>query len=223
MLKRAARWLAYFINAQVCTALIDTTYGVNEAVPGNDYYATSEETFYSRTVVPWSSADCNPIQDMLLMQDDMEDISAGYTPTDYYVEKKSFNELRNALIRLDADLDVRKGVFGLPDAKADSIFIPAVGATVHKVRYGLSHGDIVAIDGSQSPGTYYFGRNARYNPPESVVDDEGEDITNNYGLHSYKYFNNQTHEDIIQLWLENTILIKDPFAGLFMPAGSYGI
>jgi hypothetical protein len=218
-LTRCARWLAMFVNTQLISELVDATSGVTVCNGAAD----TSHKFYDRTVKKWSESDANPLEDMLLMTDDMEDMSAGYTPTDWYVYKTNFQELRNRLIDLDVDLDSKRNLYGLPTAKADYIDIPALGGRVHKVRYGMIEGDVLCIDRNMAPGTYYHGRNARYAPTLAVTTDEGTTINNDYGLHSHRFFDDKTHEEVVQLWLENAILIKDPFSGLFQATGAKGI
>jgi hypothetical protein len=211
-LNRAARWLASFINTQVISSMVDANEGVTRSA--------ATQKFYDRTVVAWSDEGSNPIEDMLLMTDDMENLGIGYSPTDWFVYKTNFSELRNRLITLDVDLPQKERIFGVPEAKADTIFIPALGGTVHKVNYGLIEGDILAIDRGMSPGTYYYGTNPRYAPAIEATNEDGKLIKNDYGLHSHKFFRDESHEDVVQLWVENAIMIKDPTAGLFCPVGS---
>jgi len=214
-LMRIINWMGEYMNREIISALTNATKGVDREASGMK--------FYDRTVAKWSAETANPVDDMILMSQDMEDHAPGYRATDFFVHKDNFAEMLRHLINLDVDRPTREALFGMPQAQMDSIYIPVLGATIHKVQYGLTEGDIMAMDRSITPATMYYTYNPEYAPKEFVPMENNQTLDNNFGLHSHRYLEDKTHELNIQLWLENTIMVKDATAGLFMPTGSYGI
>lgn len=214
-LKRQANWIGEWQNARIINAVVDPTDGVQTA-PENG-------SFRTRAVTKWSAEGCNPVNDMILLGGDFEDAAVGYKATDYFVYKTNFREALKFLMNLDVDMSTRENLYGVAKAKAKSIYIPVLEATLHSVDYGLDEGDLLVMDAGMSPFTIYYDWNPEYGPAESFTMENGQTLPNDFGLHSNKYKTDKNHELIQQIWLENVIAVKDASAGMYNPTASAGI
>ena len=214
-LKRQANWIGEWQNARIINAVIDSTDGVQTAPSGG--------SFRTRSVTKWSEEGCNPVNDMILLGGDFEDAAVGYKATDYFVHKTNFREALKFLMNIDVDMSTRENLYGVAKAKAKSIYIPVLEATLHSVEYGMVEGDILVMDGGMSPFTIYYDWNPEYGPAQSFTMENGQVLPNDFGLHSNQYNNEKNHELIKQIWLENVIAVKDASAGMYNPAASDGI
>jgi len=214
-LRRQANWLGDWQNARIITAIMDATTGVQDTPDSG--------AFQGRSVVKWNVDGCNPVSDLIMLKGDFEDAANGYTATDFFVSMSRFRNALQYLINLDVDMGSRENLFGVAKAGTNNIYIPVVGATLHGVRYGLKDGDILVMDSGMSPFTIYYDFNPEYGPAESFVMENGQTIDNDFGLHSHEYITDKNHEYIKQVWLENTIAVKDIRAGMKQLEGTYGI
>lgn len=210
--RRVAYWMGDYLSMKLFTNL--KAFVTQE---------TGGMQFYDRSVIKWGAQGFNPIADLRKMKTDMRDFRKGFNVDNFYVESSKYDQLIDFLINLDVDLDTRKNMFGMPEAEAEQLYIPILGATVHSVVYGLDAGDLLALDSRNRPATLYYGRNPEYGPAENWEMENGETVENDLGLHSYGYFDDRTHDVIRQLWFEQGILVTEPQAGLFVPNGPYGI
>ncbi|HOK59197.1 MAG TPA: hypothetical protein PK659_10390 [Methanothrix sp.] len=215
-IRRAASWMGDWQNAKIIAAITDQTNGVQRL--------TSEMEFYKRTVAKWGTQNADPIKDMLLLQADFEDTaSPGYAATDFYVSKKKFRQMLQALVAMDVDYETRSALYGEPVATATSLYIPLLDATVHGMTSGIEDGAILVLDNSIAPATLYYDFNPEYGPAPAFETEEGETIQNTFGLHTNEYRDGAQRDLIKQIWLENVIAVKDGKGGLFVPNGDYGI
>ena len=214
-LKRQANWIGEWQNARIINAVIDSTDGVQTAPSGG--------SFRTRSVTKWSAEGCNPVNDMILLGGDFEDAAVGYKATDFFVHKTNFREALKFLMNIDVDMSTRENLYGVAKAKAKSIYIPVLEATLHSVEYGMVEGDILVMDAGMSPFTIYYDWNPEYGPAQSFTMENGQVLPNDFGLHSNQYNNEKNHELIKQIWLENVIAVKDASAGMYNPAASAGI
>jgi len=211
-LRRHANWLGEWQNARIINQLVSAK-GVNRNISGMSYY--------DRSVVTWGSEGSNPINDMLLIGDDLTDQGVGYASTDWYVSKKKFRALRGWIANVDMDVGSRTALYGSPvQMGATSVYIPLLNGTVHQMTYGLADGDLLVLDSGQTPMTIYYDWNPEYGPASSFAMENGQDLPNDFGLHSYQYKTDKNHELINQVWLENIIAVKEKTAGMFCPATS---
>ena len=214
-LKKMANWVGEWQNAKIIESLINPTDGVQTAPSGG--------SFRKRSVTKWSAEGCNPVNDMILLGGDFEDAAVGYKATDFFVHKTNFREALKFLMNIDVDMSTRENLYGVAKAKAKSIYIPVLEATLHSVEYGMDEGDILVMDAGMSPFTIYYDWNPEYGPAESFTMENGQVLPNDFGLHSHQYKTDKNHELIQQIWLENVIAVKDASAGMYNPTASDGI
>ena len=178
--------------------------------------ATALSTNWTPSAV-WSDPNATPIADL----EDLEDcfIREGYPYrlTDVYVHKTNFKEFKKYLTSIDIGDFKQQNLYGVPDnGIMDSIDVPVIGATVHRLLSGVSEGSIVAID-RNNPGLSVF-----YNPSRrySVLNGNYNTIANGqkiskslaYGFNYNRYTDQETHEEVIQLWYDNVPVTLEPYA-----------
>jgi hypothetical protein len=213
---RAASWLAKYVGAKVITTLKSASKGVTRL--------NSNMSFYNRSIVKWSaSSGVNPINDFLLLVEDVENQGTGYKATDFYIAKGKFNAMMKWLVALNVEMETKREIYGVPRIQDESIYIPALDATIHKIRTGLDEGDVLVLDRNVDPCKWYYGYNQEFSPITTFASEDGTQLQNVWGLHSHQYMDDENHDVMIQFWLECGILTKDQLGGIFTPAGTYGI
>ncbi len=197
---RAAYWLLDQVNSE---------FGV--ALTGGVYRETSGDNFYGKSTGVWSNKDTrDPVEDLMLIAQDMERDEYPYSLTDVYVNKTNYWELMHFLKNLQVETEEKKAIWGMPDIKAPQISIPVVGnVKVHKMMNGVTDGAILGLDTRFPAGTFYYARNPKY--PTTTE--------NTIGFHINRFEDQETHDTIFQMWLEFGILIKEPYAGIYASSG----
>jgi len=164
----------------------------------------------------WDNANATPIADI----EDLEDcfIREGYPYrlTDLFIHKTNYKELRKYLTSIDINEWKQQNLYGNPSGRADLLNIPVAGVTVHRLLSGISEGSIIALDKNNPGMTIFYNSSPRY----SVMNESYTTIQNgqkvskslSYGFNFNKYFDNETHETIIQLWYDNAPVTIEPYA-----------
>lgn len=165
----------------------------------------------------WSDSNATPIADL----EDLEDcfIREGYPYrlTDVYIHKTNFKELKKYLTSLDINQYKQENLYGTPNnGNRDSLEIPVVGATVHRMLSGVTEGSIVALDRNNPGITIFYNQSPKYSAMSGnyTTFQNGQQVskTLSYGFNYNKYFNDETHETIIQLWYDNAPTTIEPYA-----------
>lgn len=165
----------------------------------------------------WGDANAAPIADL----EDLEDcfIREGYPYrlTDVFVNKTNFKELKKYLTSMDIGDYKQQKLYGVPDnGKMDAITIPVVGTTVHRLLSGVTEGSIIAMDRNNpglsvfyNPSRRYSVLNGNYN---TIVNGQKVSKTLAYGFNYNRYTDQETHEEVIQLWYDNVPVMLEPYA-----------
>lgn len=178
--------------------------------------ATALSTDWTPSAV-WSDANATPIADL----EDLEDVfireGYSYRLTDVFVHKTNFKELKKYLTSLDINQYKQENLYGTPNNGArDSLTIPVVGTTVHRLLSGISEGSIYALDKSNPGITIYYNQSPRYSVMGGnyTTMENGQKVskTLSYGFNYNRYTDQETHEEVIQLWYDNVPTTKEPFA-----------
>lgn len=202
----AAFWIAEYMNSEVLSAL---TAG-----------ATSSFTYFSPSAV-WSDASALPIADLMALADDMDREGYPFTLTDVYMNTAGFRELRNYLTFYDSATESQRKMFGVPqDIQKESIYIPAIDATVHKVKSGMTDSYVLGIDRNQNVATtfyftddYFSQANVSYT---TVIDgSEQRKTVANPGIHYHSFFDDHDHVHVMQFWMDNVTKVKKPYGVLY--------
>lgn len=200
---RAAYWLLDQVNTEFGAALT-----------GGVYQVTGSDNFGGKTTPAWSVKTGenvrDPVEDLMLLAQDMERDEYPYGLTDVYVHKQNYWELMHFLKNLQVTTEEKKAIWGMPDIKAPQISIPVVGnVAVHKMVNGVVEGGILGLDRRFPAGTFYYARNPKY---PTTTD-------NKIGFHINRFEDQETHDTVFQMWLEFGILVKEPYAGIYASTG----
>lgn len=178
--------------------------------------ATALSTDWTPAAV-WSDANAAPIADL----EDLEDVfireGYSYRLTDVFVHKTNFKELKKYLTSLDINQYKQENLYGTPNnGSKDMLEIPVVGTTVHRLLSGISEGSIYALD-KDNPGiTIYYNQSPRYSVMNgnytTMVNGQKISKSLSYGFNYNRYTDQETHEEVIQLWYDNVPATKEPYA-----------
>jgi hypothetical protein len=165
----------------------------------------------------WSDPNAAPIADLEELEDAFIREGYAYRLTDVFIHKDNFKELKKYLTSLDINQYKQENLYGTPNnGKRDSIEIPVVGTTVHRLLSGVDEGSIIAIDRDNPGITIFYNQSPRYSAMNGAYDTivNGQKVSKSlsYGFNFNKYFDNETHETVIQLWYDNAPVTIEPYA-----------
>lgn len=165
----------------------------------------------------WSDANAAPISDLEDLEDAFIREGYAYRLTDVFVHKDNFKELKKYLTSIDIDQYKQEKLYGTPNnGNRDTLEIPVVGATVHRLLSGISEGSIIAIDRNNPGITIFYNQSPRYSAMSGTYEtmQNGQKISKSlsYGFNMNKYFDNETHQTIIQMWYDNVPVTIEPYA-----------
>ncbi|MCX8207426.1 MAG: hypothetical protein N3G75_06300 [Methanothrix sp.] len=160
---------------------------------------------------PWSDPeDAKPIEDLLALAGAMEQAYMPYQLTDVFVHLENYRELARYLLNLNVDQDAKEQMWGVPSFTEDNIKIPVLGLTVHRVPKdaaaigGIQEGKILGLDRNFPAATYYYTRSKVY---ESRTE-------NDIGFSLHHYTDDETHDEVFQMWVDYVVVVKEPGAGI---------
>lgn len=163
---------------------------------------------------PWSGATATPMLDMENFAEGMVREGYPYRMTDAYVHNNNFKEMRAYLIGAEIP-EYRDAVLGR--RSTDGIELP-IGVTLHRTLNTVADGDIMGLDRNhKGAAAVYYHNDPEYSTPaqityETVVN--GQVVTKtvpNFGLSTYQFFEDDTHDVVIQLWVDNVAVVKDAY------------
>lgn len=177
---------------------------------------TALSTNWTPTAV-WSDANATPIADLEELEDCFIREGYPYRLTDVYIHKENFKELKKYLTSIDINQYKQEKLYGVPNnGGRDAIDVPVAGVTVHRLLSGVDEGSIVAIDKNNPGMTIFYNQSPRYsvvgNNYETFVNGQKVSKSLSYGFNMNKYFDNETHETVIQLWYDNKPVTIEPYA-----------
>ena len=201
--KRVAFWLAESMNTGIGTAL---TAGVTQG--GGDWTPTDT----------WGGADAAPVEDLLNFEALMDDQEGyPYNLTDVYLHKTNWRELKSYLTSIDVGDLKQREIYGMPAIKKSSIDIPIVGSTVHKQLSGITENAILGLDRNNPAATVFYNNNPKYS--SKTISYKGSDgalkTVPNMGFNFNTYLDNETHNTVMQFWIDHVCVVKEPKAGLY--------
>jgi len=194
----AGFWMAEWINTNILASLVAG--------------ATASTTAPTTT---WDSATATPVSDLIGFESDMDIEGYPFRMTDAFTNKTCWYELVEYLTAIDVTDDKQKTLYGIPQIGKDVIEVPVVGASVHKVMSGMTDGDILMLDrNNPAAETHYYVDTAFSQATVSyttVVDRTPQDVTvPNVGIHFYQYEEDNSHDTILQFWVENKTVVTKP-------------
>ena len=196
----AGYWLAEYINTSIITALI----------------AGATTPTWTPTAV-WSDATATPVEDLRLLKYCMRREGYPFRLTDAFVHIDNFKEYEGYLVNFPMTIG-QQSLFGLPDG-TDAIKTP-IGATLRGLDSGITEGGILGVDVNNPAGEIHY-----YNDPAYTMAtfsyktmENGSPITksvDNIGIHFKQYEESDTHDTIMQFWIENKVVVTKPYGILY--------
>jgi hypothetical protein len=201
-LRKTGYWIAEDYNTRISTEIANS--GTDLAGEWNP-------------AAEWSDANAAPISDLEDLEDAFIREGYPYRLTDVFIHKDNFKELKKYLTSLDIDQYKHEKLYGTPNnGNRDTLEIPVVGATVHRLLSGISEGSIIAIDRNNPGITIFYNQSPRYSAMSGTYEtmQNGQKISKSlsYGFNMNKYFDNETHQTIIQMWYDNVPVTIEPYA-----------
>lgn len=165
---------------------------------------------------PWDDPNATPIADL----EDLEDcfIREGYPYrlTDVFVHKTNFKEYRKYLTSVDISDWKQENLYGNPKGNSDVIEVPVINASVHRLLSGISEGSIIGLDRNNPGMTIYYNQSPRYSVMNgnyvTMQNSQRVSKTLSLGFNYNRYTNQETHEEVIQLWYDNAPVTLEPYA-----------
>jgi hypothetical protein len=204
-MNRVGYWFAQFLNTRMSTGLVagGTALGAGWAPKA-----------------VWSDeANNDPFTDLVKFKACMRRVDSPYVCTDYYVCSENYNELELYLLNVNADM-ARRAIIGTTVAGRDSIYIPGLDGTVHRVDDGIAESRIVGLDGSNPCGTYYYFQDPKYTVGKVSypIRDAGGNVvqktTQGLGLNSHQYFDDNKMQIVTKLWFDSTFVVEDEYGAI---------
>lgn len=191
--EKVAYYLAMTVNAGIGAALVAGLKDGSSSLSGTE----------------WSEGTAKPVDDLIALQNAMEN-GTMYTLTDAVVHRTNYRELSKYLMDLNVDAESKTKIWGVPDFKGNFVTIPALGITVHSMPQaaasigGISEGTILGLDANFPPATYYYTQSKSY---PNVTE-------NNIGFAMNRFTDNETHDEVFQMWVDYVLVVKDENAGI---------
>lgn len=199
----AGFWLAEYINTSILTVLA----------------AGATTPTWTPTAV-WSGATATPVDDLIKLAAEMDREGYPFRMTDVFIDKTNWYELKSYLTSVDIGDFKQKTMYGVPEVTQDMITVPVVGAGIHKVMSGMTHGYALAIDANNPAATTHYYNDPKYSTAtvsyETMIDGKPTKKTvPNIGIHFNQYEENDTHDTILQFWVDNVTIVKKPYGLLY--------
>ena len=198
----AGFWMAEWINTNIFTAL---------------YAGATDST---ATTPVWSDADATPVANLITYESDMVREGYPFRMTDFFTNKTGWTELKQYLTSVDIGDLKQKSMYGAPTIVKDQINIPVVGADVHRVMSGMTDGTFIAADRNNKAAEMHFYNDPKYSLAKvsykTVIDNKPTTVSaQNLGIHFKQYEEDDTHDTILQFWVENQTVVTKPFGLLY--------
>lgn len=151
-----------------------------------------------------------PIEDLLALADAMEQPYMPYQLTDVFLHAENYRELARYLLNLNVEQDAKEKMWGVPSFTDDTIKVPVLGLTVHRVPKsaatagGIALDTVLGLDKNFPAATYYYTRSKVY---ETKTE-------NDIGFSLHHYTDDETHDEVFQMWVDYVVVVKEPGAGI---------
>lgn len=198
--QNAGFWLAEYLNTQIYTIL---------RAGGTDAGVTISPA--------WSGA-ATPIADCIKFKNAMKRTGYPYRMTDMFVDLTNESEMELYLSASEIP-QYRDAV--LNTTVADTIVLPIEGKpTLHGLSEGITHGDIFGLDRNHPAGAMFYNNDPQFSTAEIsyetvVAGQVTAKTVPNFGLNTHQFFENDTHDTVIQIWFDEVVVVKDPYGYLY--------
>jgi len=192
---RTGFWMAQFREAKIAENLI-----ADGTALGGDWEPSAD----------WSDPlNANYFQDLIKFKRLMRKPNKSFEVTDIYLNTTDYNDLELWVLDVNADPEKRRQI-GTTTVGENSLFIPALKSTVHRIDEGVEAGRILGIDGRNNFATYYYYNDPGYGTKSVTFNTkEGQKTVPGLGLNIYQYFDNDQMEIVNKLWFDFVFAVED--------------
>ena len=196
-LARIGYWMAEYLNL--------ATYAALDGGSTDDGLAFAAQ---------WSAANATPIKDLIQFKNSMISSSRPFRMTDIFMDELNFSELEQFLSASEIPAYRDAAITQI----TDQIVLPIEGNPIaHRMVDGVTHGDLLGIDARMAPqiASLYYHNDPMFGTPASVsytVVEAGKEVTKtvpNFGMNVHTYFEDDTHDTIVQVWADTVPVVKD--------------
>jgi hypothetical protein len=164
----------------------------------------------------WSDAGAKPVEDLRKLKYCMKKEGYAYRLTDILLNDTNMEELEGYLASFVTNDSKQTSVYGNPVVSNDKIEIPIVG-TVRSLMSAITEGYVLALDRNNPGTTLYYNNSARYST--DTITYRGPDgswkTVPNFGFNVKTFTENESHDTVIQVWMDSTFVVKEPYALLY--------
>jgi len=195
----AGFWMAEWINTNILTALVAG--------------ATASASAPTAT---WDQTTATPVDDLIGWDSDMDREGYPFRLTDAFTNKTCWYELVKYLTAIDISDEKQKTLYGVPEVYKDRVHVPVVATDVHKVMSGMTDGNILMLDRNNPAAETHYYVDTAYSQAkvtyQTVVDRTPMDVTvPNLGIHYKQYEEEDSHDTLLQFWVENKTVVTKPY------------
>lgn len=206
-IKRAYERVSYWIASSINTNIIST---ITTGATTPTWTPTAE----------WSESTATPVDDLINLEEQMEREGYPYQLTDLYINKTNWFELKKYLTSVDVTDAKQRDIYGVPAINKDSMNIPVIQGDVHKVVSGIDEGYVLGLDRNNPCGSYFYNNDPMFAPATIKYNtvEAGKKVTRsvkNLGINTHKYFDDDSHDTVIQIWYDGVGVVKEPYAALY--------
>ena len=163
----------------------------------------------------WSATTSTPVDDARAFKNSMKREGYPYRMTNMYVNMDNFEEMEIYL----AQSDIAK-YRDAADAigNGDEMVLPMAGKPVMRGMFsGITEGDIMGLDKNHPGSTLFYHNDPLFSVPQIAFEviENGKPTTKqvqNFGLSTHRYFEDDTHDTVIQVWMDYTVVVKDAYS-----------
>lgn len=195
--RKMAFWLAESLNTRAGTALLGEATDTSGWTPA----------------AVWSAAGAKPVEDLRGLKYQMKREGYAYRLTDILLNDTNMSELEGYLASFVTNDVKQTSVYGNPIVTNDQIQIPIVG-NVRSLMSAIPEGELLAIDRNNPAATMYYANSSKYSTDTITYrgpDGQWKSVPN-FGFNVKTYQEDESHDTIIQVWFDNAIVVKEPYA-----------
>jgi len=196
-LETVGYWMAEYLNSAVYRAL--------------DAGSTDDGIIFA---ADWGAGNCTPVKDLMDFKNTMIVTGKPFRMTDIFVDSQNFAELEGFLMSSEHSA-FQNAVINAPFT--DKIIVPIEGRpVVHRMMDGMNHGDIMGIDArNKTIAAMFYHNDPMFGTPGTIsyqTVEAGREVTKtvkNFGLNMHSYFEDSSHDTILQVWADTQPVVKD--------------
>jgi len=162
----------------------------------------------------WSADEATPVEDLRKLKYEMKREGYPYRLTDTFVNMDNMEELEGYLVGLDVPDGKQNAAYGKPVINPDDTIDIPVSGRVHGLQSGIDEGDILAMDRNNPGATLFYNNSSRY--ATKTIRYRGSDgkwkEIDNFGFNFHKYTDPESHDVIMQFWMDTVTVVKEPYS-----------